>query len=84
MPSENIYEQGLGQNAANYTPLTPLSFITRTAAVYPVKLSVFHGNKRFTWSQTYARCRQLASALAKRGIGPGDTVAIMGTNTPEV
>jgi len=84
MPSENIYEQGLGQNAANYTPLTPLSFITRTAAVYPDKLSVVHGNKRFTWSQTYARCRQLASALAKRGIGPGDTVAIMGSNTPEM
>jgi len=84
MPSDNIYEQGLGRNAANYTPLTPLSFIMRTAAVYPDKTSVIHGNKRFTWSETYARCRRLASALAKRGIGPGDTVSIMGSNTPEM
>ena len=84
MGSKNIYEQGLGQNAANYTPLTPLSFIVRTAAVYPDKPSVVHGNKQFTWSETYSRCRQLASALTKRGIGPGDTVSIMGSNTPEM
>ncbi len=84
MASENIYDHGLGKNAANYTPLTPLSFIVRTAAVYPDKASLIHGNKRFTWSETYARCRRLASALAKRGLGPGDTVSIMGSNTPEM
>jgi fatty-acyl-CoA synthase len=84
MPSENIYEQGLDRNAANYTPLSPLSFIARTAAVYPAGTSVIHGAKRFTWSETYARCRRLAGALAGRGIGYGDTVAIMGANTPEM
>ena len=84
MASENIYDHGLGKNAANYTPLTPLSFIVRTAAVYPDKVSLIHGNKRFTWSETYARCRRLASALAKRGLGPGDTVSTMGSNTPEM
>ncbi|NQV84447.1 MAG: acyl-CoA synthetase [Rhodospirillales bacterium] len=84
MASKNIYEQGLERTAANYTPLTPLSFIQRTAAVYPDKTSVIHGNKRFTWSETYARSRRLASALAKRGIGVGDTVSIMGANTPEM
>ena len=84
MANRNIYEQGLNQNAANYAPLTPLSFIERTAAVYPSKLSVIHGNKKFTWSETYVRCCRLASALSKRGIGPGDTISIMGSNTPEM
>ena len=82
--NENIYEQCLGKNAANHTPLTPLSFIERTAAVYPKKLSIIHGKKQFTWSETYSRCRQLASALNKLGVGLGDTVSIMGSNTPEM
>ena len=84
MSNENIYETGLGKNTANFTPLTPLSFIGRTAAVYPDHLSVVHGNKRYTWSQTYARCRRLASALAHRGIAVGETVAVIGSNTPEM
>jgi fatty-acyl-CoA synthase len=84
MGADDIYEHGLGQNTANYTPLTPISFIQRTAAVYPDHPSVIHGAKRFTWGQTYDRSRRLASALARRGIGPGDTVAVMGSNTPEM
>jgi fatty-acyl-CoA synthase len=84
MGANDIYERGLGQNSANYTPLTPLSFIQRTAAVYPDHLSVIHGAKRFTWRDTYDRSRKLASALSRRGIGTGDTVAIMGSNTPEM
>ncbi|MDA1090713.1 MAG: acyl-CoA synthetase [Proteobacteria bacterium] len=84
MSNKNIFERGLGKKIANFTPLTPLSFIGRTAAVYPDHLSVVHGNKRFTWAQTYARSRRLASALAKRGITVGDTVAVMGSNTPEM
>ncbi len=77
-----IYEQGLGKQAANFTPQTPLSFIERTAAVYPDKLAVVHGSVRRTWAQTYQRARRLASALEKRGIGLGDTVAVMLPNTP--
>ncbi len=84
MSNKNIFEKGLDKKTANFAPLTPLSFIGRTAAVYPDHLSVVHGNKRFTWAQTYARCRRLASAIAKRGIAVGDAVAVMGSNTPEM
>ena len=80
----NIFEQHLDRNQANYTPLSPLSLLARAADVYPNKTSLIHGTKRFTWGETYGRARQLASALAKRGIGHGDTVAIMGANTPEM
>ncbi len=78
----NAYEE-LDQLAANFVPLSPLSFIERTAKVYPNRLSVIHGDRCYTWAETYARSRQLADALSKRGIGKGDTVAIMGANTPE-
>ena len=83
MPA-NPYSIGLDKNAANYTPLTPLSFIERTATVYPQRTSLIHGTRRFTWAETYARCRRLASALQGRGIGKGDTVAVMLSNTPEM
>jgi fatty-acyl-CoA synthase len=82
IPKVNIYERDLGKTAANYAPLTPLSFLERAAYVYPNKVSIIHGAQRFTWKETYARCRRLASALAKRGIGVGDTVAVMLPNTP--
>ena len=82
MTESNPYEQDLGRNAANYAPLTPLTFIERAAWVYPDRVAVIHGAQRYTWKQTFARCRQLASALAKRGIGVGDTVAVMLANTP--
>ena len=84
MGAGSIYDKDLGQNTANYAPLTPLSFIQRTAAVYPDHPSVIHGARRFTWKETYARSRRLASALSRRGIGLGDTVAVMGSNTPEM
>jgi len=80
----NVYETHLDKNPANHAPLTPLSFIERTASVYPDRVSVIHGVRRFKWKETYARCRRLASALAKRGIGVGDTVAAMLANTPEM
>jgi len=80
--SMNVFEQDLGKNPANYAPLTPLSFIERAAYVYPNQVSVIHGAQRYTWKETYARCRRLASALAKRGIGVGDTVAVMLPNIP--
>src|SRR5260221_2374327 len=80
----NPYDEGLEKNAANFAPLTPLTFLERSAAVYPQRLSVVHGARRFTWAETYARCRRLASALIRRGIGVGDTVAVMLANTPEM
>src|SRR5712692_7211099 len=76
------YEKDLDKNPANYAPLTPLSFLERAAYVYPERISVVHGAQRYTWNETYARCRRLASALAKRGIGRGDTVAAMLPNIP--
>jgi len=82
MMSADMYEAGLGKNAANYTALTPLLFIERAASVYPTRLAVVHGEIRRTWLETYARTRRLASALAARGIGTGDTVAVMLPNTP--
>ena len=78
----NIYEQGLERNSANYTPITPLLFLERSAEIYPNKTAVIHGKLRQTWQQTYERCRRLASALQKHGIGLGDTVAVMLPNTP--
>ena len=78
------FETDLDKNPANYAPLTPLQFIERAASVYPKRVSVIHGARRYTWEQTYARCRRLASALAKKGIGIGDTVAVMLANTPEM
>ncbi len=83
-PAVNKYERHLDKNLANYTPLSPLTFIERAAAVFPDHVAVIHGRKRFTWAETYARVRRLASALHRRGVRPGDTVAVMGSNTPEM
>ncbi|MBL8882521.1 MAG: acyl-CoA synthetase [Hyphomicrobium sp.] len=80
----NPYEQDLGKNAANYQPLTPLSFLERSAAVYPQRTAIIHGRQRITYAQFYDRARQLASALASRGIGKGDTVSVMLSNTPSM
>jgi fatty-acyl-CoA synthase len=84
MQKPNPYEQDLDRNPANFAPLTPLQFIERAATVYPKRLAVVHGDRSFTWQETYARCRRLASALSRRGIGLGDTVAVMLSNTPEM
>jgi fatty-acyl-CoA synthase len=81
-PKADPYAKDLERNRANYVPLTPLSFIERSAYVYPDRLAVVHGAQRYTWKETYARCRRLASALARRGIGKGDTVAVMLPNIP--
>ena len=78
----NIYEQDLPRNPANHLAMSPLSFLERSALVHPQRLAVVHGPLRQTWTQTYARCRQLADALQQRGIGLGDTVAVMLPNTP--
>ena len=84
MTANSAYDSKLDKVAANYQQLSPLTFIERSAAVYPDRVAVVHGQTRRTWSETFARCRRLASALANRGIGEGDTVAVMGVNTPEL
>jgi len=84
MTRKNPFERDLDRNPANYTPLTPLSLIARASYTYPNHLAVVHGDRRYTWSETYARCRRFASALVKAGIGAGDTVALMAANTPEM
>jgi len=84
MTRSHPYATGLDRNAANYTPLTPLSLIARTAYTYPEQLAVVHGERRYTWRETYARCRRLGSALSQAGVGAGDTVAVMAANTPEM
>ncbi len=84
MPSAHPYDRELDRNLANFTPLSPLSLIARTAYTYPRHLAVVHGERRYTWAETYARSRRLASALAKAGVGVGDTVAMMAANTPEM
>jgi fatty-acyl-CoA synthase len=84
MTITSIFETELDQNAANFSALSPISFIARTAYTYPNQCSIIHGLKRFTWKETYTRTCKLASALQKRGIEPGKTVAIMGSNTPEM
>jgi fatty-acyl-CoA synthase len=82
MTGNSAYLTGLDRNQANYTPLTPLTFLERAAYVYPERPSVIYGSQRFTWRETYARCRRLASALIRRGIGKNDTVALMAPNIP--
>jgi fatty-acyl-CoA synthase len=76
------YRDGLGTCLANYAPLSPLSFLPKAAAVHPDRTAIVHGTWRITWAETYVRCRRLASALARRGVGPGDTVAVMAQNVP--
>jgi fatty-acyl-CoA synthase len=80
--SLNPFDQDLAKNAANHVALSPLSFLARAAEVYPDKTALIHGSLRQTWAQTYARCRRMASALARAGVGVGDTVAILAPNTP--
>jgi fatty-acyl-CoA synthase len=78
----NPYETDLDKNPANYQPLTPLSFLERAAKVYPGVTAIIHGNSRTSYRDFYARSRRLASALSRRGIGKGDTVTVMLSNTP--
>ncbi len=78
----NAFERDLERGPANHAPLTPLSFLARAAAVYAHKPAVIHGERTFTYPELHARCRRLASALARRGVGVGDAVAIMAPNVP--
>jgi fatty-acyl-CoA synthase len=78
----NPYDIGLERNAANFVALSPLSFIERTAHVYPQRTAIIYGQRRQTWHETYERCRRLASALSRRGVGAGDTVAALLPNVP--
>src|ERR1700704_5185509 len=81
-PKQDQYSIGLDKTPPNFVAMTPLSFLARTAAVYPNHISAVYEARVFTWSQTYARCRRFASYLAARGIGFGDTVAAMLPNVP--
>ena len=80
--AQNQYSIGLDKTSANYVPLTPLSFLARSAAVYPDHVSAVYEGRSFTWKQTYERCKRFASYLAGHGIGHGDTVAAMLPNIP--
>jgi fatty-acyl-CoA synthase len=78
----NKYEIGLDKNPANHRPMTPITLLERAADVFPDRLAVIHGNRRFTWAQHAQRCRSLARALVGEGIQRGDTVAILASNIP--
>ena len=78
----SIYAKDLGAGAANYASLTPLSFLERSAAVYPDKTAVIHGELHYSYAEMYSRCRRLANALQNCGVGVGDTVSIMAPNVP--
>ena len=74
----------LERNTANYVPLSPISFLERTAAIYPNRQSVVYNDRSYNWSETHSRCCSLASALTGRGIGQNDTVSVLLHNTPEM
>jgi fatty-acyl-CoA synthase len=76
------YGTDLDRNPANYEPLSPISFLSRAASIFPKRTALIHGTIRRSWAETHLRCRRLASALAQRGIGRGDTVALMAPNIP--
>jgi len=82
--TSSIYDKDLDQNAANYVPLSPVTFLKRAATVYPNKIAVIHGDRRITYSDLHAMVTRFASALVKRGIRKGDTVSILAPNIPEM
>lgn len=82
--SASIFDTQLDRNPANYVPLSPISFLHRTARVFPERVSVIHGARRYRWRETATRCARLASALRRRGVGKNDTVAVMAPNIPEL
>jgi len=81
-PNDGIFEVGLDRNPANYVPLSPVSILRRAARVFPGRVAVIHGERRYAYAEFEQRCRRLASALSLRGVGRGDTVAIMAPNIP--
>ena len=80
----NIYEQDLDTNAANYAALSPISMMRRAASIYPDKPAVVYGQRRVSWGEVYVRCASVAAALTQRGIGRGETVAVLSANLPEM
>src|SRR5499426_4599569 len=80
--ADSIFASGLGPGPANFSPLTPLRFLSRSAAIYPDRTAIVHGTRRISYREFDARARRLASALATRGIGPGDTVSAVLPNVP--
>ena len=80
----SIFNDQLDQNEANFAPLSPVSFLRRAAQIAPGYTAIIHGDRRYTYHQFWERSCRLASALTRRGIGPGDCVAIMAANTPEM
>ncbi|HEX7109058.1 MAG TPA: AMP-binding protein, partial [Aestuariivirga sp.] len=78
----SIYDIDLDKSPANYQPLTPLTFLARSAAVYPHHIAIIHGKGRTSYAAFYARARKLASALVKAGLKKGDTVSVILANTP--
>jgi len=80
--AKNPYDTHLGKNPANYQPLTPIAFLDRAARVFPDNIAIIHRGTQFTYADFYARSRRLASVLAQKGIGKGDTVSVMLANTP--
>ena len=82
LPSDHMFVQGLDRNPANHVALSPIAFLERSALVYPERIAIVHGSLRQTWAETLQRCRRLASAIRLRGLGVGDTVAVMLPNTP--
>ncbi len=81
-PYQGLYDKDLDKNAANHQPLSPLTFLERSATVYPDQTAVIHGNLSYSYSQFYQRCRRLASALERHGVKKGETVAIIAPNVP--
>ena len=82
MTGSSQYDTDLDKNRANFTPLSPITFIERAAAVYPERIAQIHGAQRYSWAETYSRCRRLASALQQRGVDRNDSVALMLPNIP--
>src|SRR6267378_2245243 len=78
----NPYETDLDRTPANYQPLTPVTFLQRAAAVHPEIVAIIHGKGRINYAEFYTRSRRLASALAREGVGKGDTVSVLLANTP--
>src|SRR3989441_6169788 len=78
----SAFGDALGKERANYVPLSPVQFLARSALIWPHKIAVRHGAQAYTYREFEARCRRLASALARRGVGRGDTVAVMAPNVP--
>ena len=80
----SLYDTNLNKNAANYVPLTPLTFIKRAKEIYPDYEAIIYEDRKYSWAEVYKRTVKFASALTKIGVGKGDTVSFLAFNTPEI